>query len=101
MNRADLVTRIATVTGLTKSATGTVFDVIFDVITATLARGEDVTITGFGAFSVVERAARTGRNPRTGEPVEIAASKAPRFSAGKSLRIGVNAHAVPTTSAAG
>lgn len=64
---------------------------MFEAIGAALARGEEFTQIGFGSFSVTERAAREGRNPKTGEPIQIPASKAPSFKAGKKLKEAVNA----------
>ena len=91
MNRAELVDHVADITNLTKIDAGKAVDTVFDAITAALGRGEEFTIVGFGSFSVTERAAREGRNPRTGEPLQIAASKAPSFKPGKKLREAVKA----------
>ena len=91
MNRAELVDHVADITNLTKIDAGKAVDAVFDAITAALGRGEEFTIVGFGSFSVTERAAREGRNPRTGEPLQIAASKAPSFKPGKKLRDAVKA----------
>jgi len=91
MNRADLVTHIADLTNLPKNVTGTAVDAVFTAITAALARGEEFTLVGFGSFGVTERAAREGRNPRTGEPIRIPASKAPTFKSGKKLKDAINA----------
>ena len=85
MNRADLITRVADTTGLAKIDTGKAVDATFEAIGATLARGEEFTLVGFGSFSVTERAEREGRNPKTGEPIQIPASKAPKFKPGKVL----------------
>lgn len=86
MNRADLITRVADTTGLAKIDTGKAVDATFEAIGATLARGEEFTLVGFGSFSVTERAEREGRNPKTGEPIQIPASKAPKFKPGKVLK---------------
>lgn len=86
MNRADLITRVADTTGLAKIDTGKAVDATFEAIGATLARGEEFTLVGFGTFAVTERAAREGRNPKTGEPIQIPASKAPKFKPGKVLK---------------
>jgi len=70
----------------TKSQAEKVVDAVFDAITKSLSRGEEVAITGFGTFKVSKRSARTGINPRTGEKLQIAAKTVPKFSAGKSLK---------------
>ena len=70
----------------TKAAAHRAVEAVFDSITKTMARGEDVAITGFGTFRVAKRAAREGRNPKTGEKIQIAASVKPKFRAGKSLK---------------
>ncbi len=90
MNRPELGNRVAERTGLGPSAAKDAVDAVFAVIADALAKGEDVRIAGFGAFGTRKRAARTGRNPRTGESVSIAASTTPTFKAGKPLRDGVN-----------
>ena len=81
-----MVSRAASRASLSKSEAAAAVDGVFDAIQDALARGESVALTGFGTFSVRRRPARTGRNPRTGESIEIAASKAPAFKAGKTLR---------------
>jgi len=86
MNKADLVEKVTNQTGLTKKASGEVIDAITSVITDTLARGEKVTLVGFGTFQVMERKTRTGRNPQTGGTIQIPAKKVPRFMAGKRLK---------------
>lgn len=86
MNKADLVEKVTNQTGLTKKASGEVIDAITSVITDTLARGEKVTLVGFGTFQVMERKTRTGRNPQTGGTIQIPAKKVPRFVAGKRLK---------------
>ena len=86
MNKSDLITRVADTTGLAKIDTGKAVDATFEAIGATLARGEEFTLVGFGSFSVTERAEREGRNPKTGEPIQIPASKAPKFKPGKVLK---------------
>lgn len=70
----------------TKAASQRAVEAVFDTITKTMARGEDVAITGFGAFRVVKRAARQGRNPKTGETIQIPATVKPKFRAGKGLK---------------
>ena len=96
MNKSDLVTHVATVASLTKADTTKAVDAVFDAITTALGRGEEFTLVGFGSFSITERPARTGRNPQTGEPVQIAASKAPKFKVGKKLKDAVNASRIDT-----
>jgi len=86
MNKADLINHVASTTDLSKASATDAVEAILSGITNTLASGNSVSLVGFGAFSVVERAARTARNPRTGEAIEVAASKAPKFKAGKALK---------------
>ncbi|MBN8942390.1 MAG: HU family DNA-binding protein [Rhizobiales bacterium] len=90
MTKNELIAAVAEKAGLTKAQAGSAVDATFDIIEATLKAGGDVKLVGFGAFSVSNRAARDGRDPRTGKPVKIAASKAPKFSAGKGLKDAVN-----------
>lgn len=91
MNKNELIADVASKTGLTKTAAGEAVDATFDVIAAALAGGNEVKIAGFGTFVVSERAASEGRNPRTGETIQIPAQKAPKFRAGKGLKDAVNA----------
>jgi len=86
MNKAELAKEVSTVTGLTKAASGRVVSGITDAITDALARGERVTLIGFGTFQAVARKARRGRNPQTGQTIQIPAKKVPRFKPGKGLR---------------
>lgn len=86
MNKAELVTQIASSTGATKKDTEVFVDAFIDVVTETLANGDEVNIVGFGKFEVRERAARVGRNPQTGEEIQIAASVSPAFKAGSKLK---------------
>ncbi len=86
VNKGHLVDKVAETTGLSKRDVKSVVDGVFDHITEHLTRGDKVQITGFGAFEVRERSARQGVNPSTGEKIDIAASKAPAFKAGKSLK---------------
>jgi len=86
MNKQELVEEVSTETGLTKAASGRVVSGITDAITDALARGERVTLVGFGTFRVASRKARAGRNPQTGQTVQIPAKKVPRFKPGKNLR---------------
>ena len=85
-NKAQLVSDVATATGLTKKDATAAVDAVFDSVQATLAKGEKVQLIGFGNFEVRERAARKGRNPQTGKEIEIAASKVPAFKPGKALK---------------
>ncbi len=91
MNKTELVDAIARDTGSTKTDAQAALDAFTDIVQKQLKKGDDVAITGFGKFSVTKRAARTGRNPQTGASLKIKASKAPKFSAGASLRAAVNA----------
>ncbi|MEK9719425.1 MAG: HU family DNA-binding protein [Candidatus Puniceispirillum sp.] len=90
MNKNDLVSAVADAAGLTKADAGRAVDGVFDSITSALKAGGDVRIVGFGTFSVAQRAATTGRNPRTGETIQIKASKQPKFKAGAPLKDAVN-----------
>ena len=91
VNKSDIAGRVAGRAGVGRSAAGEAVDAVFEAIGEALARGEDVRIAGFGIFGTRSRPARTGRNPRTGESLNIAASTAPTFKAGKPLRDAVNA----------
>jgi len=86
VNKADLVEEIVNQTGPTKKTSREAVDAITSVITDALARGEKVTLVGFGTFRAVTRKARTGRNPQTGGTIQIPAKKVPRFRPGKNLR---------------
>ena len=90
MNKSDLIDAIAESAGLSKADAGRALDGFVDAITGALKAGQSVSLVGFGTFSVRDRAARTGRNPRTGETIQIAASKNPAFKAGKALKDAVN-----------
>jgi DNA-binding protein HU-beta len=90
MTKQELVEQIADRAGLTKSQAGEALSAVLDSIEHGLARGEEISITGFGKFSVKARDAREGINPATGEKIQIAASKTPRFSAGARLKDAVN-----------
>ena len=90
MNKAELVNAISEKASLSKKDAEKVLAACTETVTDSLTAGEKVQIVGFGSFEVVNRAARTARNPRTGEAVEIAASKAPAFKAGKALKDSVN-----------
>jgi DNA-binding protein HU-beta len=90
MNKSDLVDAIAGHTGLTKSQSNDALEAVVNSIDATLAKGDKVTLVGFGTFSVAERAARTGRNPRTGKEIKIKAKKVAKFKPGAELAKKVN-----------
>lgn len=90
MNKAELVESVASRADLSKSDAGDAVEAVFDTITRSLKKGDNVALVGFGTFSVKRRAARTGRNPRTGEPLEIPATNVPGFKAGKGLKDAVN-----------
>ncbi|WP_310619761.1 HU family DNA-binding protein [Flexibacterium corallicola] len=90
MNKNDLIGAVAEKTGLTKAQAGEAVEASLEAITETLKSGDEVRIIGFGNFSVSERAATEGRNPRTGEAIQIPASKTPKFKAGKGLKDAVN-----------
>ncbi|MBM7702694.1 HU family DNA-binding protein [Metabacillus iocasae] len=86
MNKTDLVNAVAEKSELTKSDATKAIDSLLNVISTTLGKGEKIQLIGFGTFEVRERAARTGRNPQTGEEMQIPASKVPAFKAGKELK---------------
>ncbi|MBS1199272.1 MAG: DNA-binding protein [Proteobacteria bacterium] len=90
MNKTELIDALAAKCDLSKAAAGRAVDGLTEIITASLASGDSVALLGFGTFAVGARAARTGRNPKTGEPLKIAASKTPKFSAGAKLKAAVN-----------
>ncbi|MGH7044851.1 MAG: HU family DNA-binding protein [Stellaceae bacterium] len=90
MNRNELVDAVASKSELKKAEASRAVDAVFDAITAALKGGDEVRLVGFGTFSVAARAASEGRNPRTGEKIKIAASKQPKFKAGKGLRDSLN-----------
>jgi len=90
MTKAELITKVAKASGASQTAAGAVVDATLKEITAALKKGDSITFTGFGSFSVSKRAARTGRNPQTGAAIKIAASKVARFKPGKGLKDAVN-----------
>ena len=90
MNKTELIDAVAEGADISKAAATRAVDTMLDSISKTLANGDQVTLVGFGTFSVKDRAARTGRNPRTGEPIDIPAAKVPGFKAGKALKDAVN-----------
>ena len=91
MNKSDLIDAIASKTGLTKVKSGEALDAFLEVVTDALKNNDSVSLIGFGVFKSLERAARTGRNPKTGAEIKIAAKKSVSFVAGKSLKDSVNA----------
>lgn len=90
MNKSELIDAIAEAADLSKASAGRALDAVVDTITGALKADDSVSLVGFGTFSVKERAARTGRNPQTGQPIEIAAAKIPSFKAGKALKDACN-----------
>ena len=90
MNKTELVAAIADQAGLSKKDAEKALKAFTDTVTAELKKGEKVQLVGFGTFEVSKRAAREGRNPQTGKAMKIAASKAPKFKAGKALKVAVN-----------
>lgn len=90
MNKAELIDKVAVAAELNKASATRAVEAVLDSIAGTLKGGDQVTLSGFGTFSVSARAARTGRNPRTGESISIPASKNPKFKAGKGLKDAVN-----------
>ncbi|MEM7224005.1 MAG: HU family DNA-binding protein [Pseudomonadota bacterium] len=90
MNKNDLNAAVADSTGLSKNDCAKAVDGVFDAITAALKSGDEVRLVGFGTFSITRRQASEGRNPRTGEPIQIPASNQPKFKAGKGLKDAVN-----------
>ena len=89
MTKAEFVDQVASQSGLQKGEAGQCVDAVLKVIEETLSRGGEINFTGFGKFSVAERGARQGVNPQTGERIQIAASRVPRFSAGSALKSAV------------
>mgnify|MGYP000022221540 CR=1 FL=1 len=90
MNKQDLIGAVADGSGLSKTDAAKAVEGVFDAITGALKKGDEVRLVGFGTFSVSKRKASTGRNPRTGETMTIAASNQPKFKAGKALKDAVN-----------
>ena len=90
MDKTELVEFIATQADLSKAKAAEAVDAFVEAVTTSLKKGKDVTLVGFGTFTISKRAARTGRNPQTGATIKIAASKAPKFRPGKSLKDAVN-----------
>lgn len=90
MNKSELIDHMAEKAGLSKSQAAAGLDAAVEAISGALERGGDVSVAGFGKFSVTHRTARQGRNPSTGATIQIAASKAPKFSPAKALKDAVN-----------
>ena len=90
MNKAELVDAVAGAANLSKADAGRAVDAVVSSVASSLQKGEQVSVVGFGTFSVKHRAARAGRNPRTGETIQIKASNVPGFKAGKALKDAVN-----------
>ena len=90
MNKTALIEHIATKSDISKAAATRALASIIEAVKKTLKKGDTVTLVGFGTFSVSKRAARTGRNPRTGAPLKIKAAKVPRFKPGKGLKDALN-----------
>ena len=96
MNKNELITSVSEASGLSKSDAGKAVDGVIGAITGALKSGGDVRIVGFGTFSVAHRKATTGRNPRTGEPIQIKASKMPKFKPGTPLKLSLIHISEPT-----
>jgi len=90
VNKTELIDRIAESADISKAAAGRALDAALDAITGSLRQADPVALVGFGTFTVRERAARTGRNPQTGAPIQIAAAKVPAFKPGKALKEALN-----------
>ena len=91
MNKTELIDAMASKTGMTKKNAESALNAFVETVSEQLAKGDKISLVGFGTFEVAERAEREGRNPQTGETMKIAASKAPKFKAGKALKDSVNA----------
>lgn len=90
MNKSQLIDKIAAGADISKASAGRALDSFIEAVSGALQEGDQVALVGFGTFSVRERAARTGRNPQSGETIEIAAAKIPAFKPGKALKDAVN-----------
>jgi DNA-binding protein HU-beta len=90
VNKSELIDAVAAGADISKAAAGRALDAMIEAVTSALKNGEQVNLVGFGTFVVRERAARSGRNPRTGETINIKAAKNPSFKAGKALKDAVN-----------
>jgi DNA-binding protein HU-beta len=89
MNKSELIEALATKTEVTKAAAGRSVDALLEIITAAVAKGDDVAFMGFGTFKASKRAARAGKNPKTGEALKIAATTVPTFKAGTAFKAAV------------
>ena len=89
MTKEELIARMASTAGITKVAAGTALEAFTGAVTTSLKKGQRVSLVNFGTFTTSKRRARTGRNPRTGEPLKIPAARVPKFSAGKELKAAV------------
>ena len=94
MNRSELIEILATKTDISKAAAGRVLDTLIDTIQTTVKKGDTVSLVGFGTFKSAKRAARVGRNPKTGQDLKIAAATVPKFTAGATFKAVVNPKAV-------
>lgn len=90
MNKQELIDAVASVTSASKASTGEAIDAVLDAVTKAVVAGDTVQLVGFGSFSQGKRAARTGRNPATGQEIQIAAAKTVKFTAGKAFKEAVN-----------
>ena len=90
VNKSELIEAIANSSDLPKAAAGRALEAVLETISDTLQKGDSVALVGFGTFTIKDRAPRTGRNPKTGEPIEIKAARVPGFKAGKALKDAVN-----------
>lgn len=90
LNKAELIEALAKETDMSKAAAGRALSAVVEIITKTVAKKQDVQLIGFGTFKAAKRAARVGKNPRTGEKLKIAAATVPRFSAGAAFKTAVN-----------
>jgi DNA-binding protein HU-beta len=90
VNKSELIEAIAASADIPKAAASRALDAMIESVTESLKKGDSVALVGFGTFAVKERAARTGRNPQTGQPINISAAKVPSFKAGKALKDSVN-----------
>ena len=100
MNKSELIEALAASTEVSKVAAGKSIDALVGIITKTVAKGNDVALIGFGTFKAVKRAARTGKNPKTGEVLKIAATTVPKFSAGATFKLAVSGKKASTKPAA-
>ena len=95
MNKSDLIAAIAAKTTLTKADSGRALEAVLDILSETMAKGDSVSLIGFGTFKTSQRAAREGKNPQTGEKIKIAAATVPKFTPGATLKAKVNAAKKP------